>query len=950
MQALIYICFLLSGATGLVYEVIWGRYFQLFIGSTTYAHAVVLGAFMGGLALGNFLFGRVADRRYRKLALYGWLELGIGTTCILFPMFFNVLERLYFAVASTNPESGGNQLLKLVLSAIAILPPTVLMGGTLPVLSKFVIERMQEVGSKVGRLYFLNSVGAMAGTLLAGFYLVATFGLGASMMLTGAVNITIGLLFLVLKAREALPATTDGARTAPAPAPDNDLLYSRLQARWTLVLIGLSGFLTMLYELVWIRLLALVMGGSTYSFSIMLFSFIGGISIGGMIVSMLMRKERDAIRLLAVCEMGVFASLLLMIPAYERLPYIYNLLESMLSRTEATFALYQGLKTLIASGVMAIPTILIGMTLPLATKVAVRGLQTLGRGVGTAFSINTVGNLLGATLGGLLIIPALGLQWTIELAILGSGLIGAAFWCLGTTARPMVRFGPLAATLALFLIFSAVSGRWDHQVLNAGGYRVRNRVADSYQEYVNTINQWEMLYHEDGPTCSVIVRRRVTGTKELSLKVNGKSDAGTGEDMRTQLFLGHLPLLLHQNPERALVIGLGSGITASAVLKHPVKSCDVVEISPAVVKASAFFDEISGAPLNDPRCHLFVADARDHLQLQPEASYDVIISEPSNPWIAGIGNLFTVEYFQSAARRLAKGGLMLQWLHLYEMDDEILAVALNSFGAAFPQVTVWNPWGLDILLLGSMEPLKPDLELIAQRLADPVVAASMNPTFLTPRTNSLVSFLSLQMMGSERFRTFYPGEGRVNRDHYPVLEYEAPRAFFLGKMVTGLFLRDERHRPRTGNGLYIADYLGNLEVTTAEIEELAAYFGHLTNASDARILQALAWHYVHRDGGSPDAIDLYLRVANKSLAGEEILWSEKASGGKFTPADWERYRQFAARTLKQAVSVFTQPDFALYDKIHRRCLELFPERADELNEERMKLRERLMHLSSDSRS
>ena len=940
MQALIYFCFLVSGATGLIYEVIWGRYLQLFIGSTTYAHAVVLGAFMGGLALGNFLFGRVADKGFRKLALYGWLEVGIGATCILFPMLFGLLESLYFAVASTDPEAGGNQLLKLLLAAVAILPPTVLMGGTLPVLSKFVIERMQEVGSKVGRLYFLNSVGAMAGTLIAGFYMVATFGLGASMMITGSINIVIGLLFLVLKSREPIPTAPSASQDEDSPAQDG-LLYTPLQARWTLVLIGLSGFLTMLYELVWIRLLALVMGGSTYSFSIMLFSFIGGISIGGIIVSVLMQRDRDAVRLLAICELGVFVSLLLMIPAYERLPYVYNLLETMLARTDSTFAIYQGLKVLLAAAVMALPTILIGMTLPLATRVAVRGLRTLGRGVGTSFSVNTMGNLLGATLGGLIIIPALGLQWTIELAILGSGLIGAAFWWLNAPAKPAVRFAPLAASIVIFIIFSATTGQWNSHVLNAGGYRAKSLIADSYDDYLATINEWEMLYQKDGPSCSVVVRRQLAGRKELSLKVNGKSDASTGEDMRTQLYLGHLPLLLHPDPKKTLVIGLGSGITAGAVLKHPVESCDVIEISPAVVEASAFFDDVSGAPLEDPRCHLYVADARDHLQLQPEASYDVIISEPSNPWIAGIGNLFTIEYFQSASRRLAPGGLMLQWLHLYEMDDEVLAVALNSFAAAFPHVTLWNPWGLDVLLLGSMEPQQPDLDLVARRLADPDIANSINPEFISPRTDSLLGFLSLQMMSDERFRKFYPGEGRVNRDHYPVLEYEAPKAFFLGKMVTGLFLRDERHRSRRGSRLYLADYLGNRDLTPDEIEELADYFRHLANASDARLLQALAWHFVHHDGGSPEAVSLYLDVANKALAGEEILWSEKARGTDFTPADWDNYRRFVTRTLTQAVSVFTQPDFRLYDKLHNRCLELFPERAATLGEERTRLRQRL---------
>ena len=364
MNAFIYLCFLLSGVTGLVYQVLWGKYLQLFLGAGSYAHAVVLATFMGGLALGNALFGRFADRRVGKLALYAGLELGIGLSCLLFPAFFNLLSQAYLALASSDPESFGNLAVKFVFAVCAMLLPTVLMGGTLPVLSKYVIRKMTDVGSKVGWLYFINSIGAVAGCVLAGFWLIAHFGLELSMVGTAAVNLAIGAAFLYLRRFESLPAGAERvtaarhAETAETPLRS----YTNGQIGGVVLFIFLSGVVSMVYEVAWTRLLTLVMGASSYSFSVMLMTFIGGISIGGVLVSLIMRKDRNALLLLALCELGVFVSLLMMLPVYERLPFYFNGLAALFSRTPAAFTLYQVSKVATCFLVMAVPTILNGMT------------------------------------------------------------------------------------------------------------------------------------------------------------------------------------------------------------------------------------------------------------------------------------------------------------------------------------------------------------------------------------------------------------------------------------------------------------------------------------------------------------------------------------------------------------------------------------------------------------
>ncbi len=320
MRAIIYLCFLLSGVTGLVYEVLWGKYLQLFIGATSYAHTIVLATFMAGLAIGNSLFGRLSDRTRRVLLLYAVLELGIGLACALFPAFFGGLTQVYLSLASSDPAATWNLVLKIMLAVSSFLVPTVLMGGTLPVLARFTVRHVSEVGNKVGFLYFINSAGAMMGCLLAGFVLIPEYGLELSVILTAMVNIAIGLLFLLLRRfEEPLPQAV--ADESPGAVQAGTRSYTETQVRGVYLVVGFTGVLTMIYEVVWIRLLGLVLGSSTYSFSLMLFTFIGGIAIGGAVVARIMRKDRDALHLFALCELGLFASLLLVMPLYDRLPY-----------------------------------------------------------------------------------------------------------------------------------------------------------------------------------------------------------------------------------------------------------------------------------------------------------------------------------------------------------------------------------------------------------------------------------------------------------------------------------------------------------------------------------------------------------------------------------------------------------------------------------------------------
>jgi len=931
MRLLIYFCFFLSGLCGLSYEVLWAKYLKLLTGTDAFSYAVVLVTFMGGLAAGNALFGRISDWRGRKLSLYGVLELGIGISCALFPCFLEAASRLYFRFASSDPGAAGNLALKFALSAVTMLLPTILMGGTLPVLSRYTIRHIRELGSKIGLLYFINSAGAACGCLVTGFYLVSGLGLEASVYLMAAVNMGIGILCLCLRSyeqtREAdsaaspaecalrgLPAAGENALANPAAGTNAEIIL-------TYAGIFLSGILAMSLEVIWIRLLSLVLDSSAYSFSIMLFTFISGITLGAMAVAVIMRKKRNALLLFGLSELGVFVTLAALMPVYERLPYYFNVLACMLVREESNYPVYLTIKILIAILIMAGPTICIGMTLPLASSVCVRRINILGRGIGSVFSVNTVGNLLGAALCGLVVIPVLGLQKTMEAIILLSGMLGAVLLAAAMRNRGMWRYAVPATVPLIFLASCALTADWSGAVLNSGYYRLTGRIAQSYQEYLAKRETNEVLFHEDGPDVSVVVTRCKKETyDQLSLRVNGKTDASTGLDMDTQVLAGHIPLLLHQDPKDIMIVGYGSGITAGAVLRHPVARCDIAELSGSVVRAARLFNFVSGNPLADPRARLWIADGKEFLRLQPEKSYDIIISEPSNPWMAGIGNLFSVEYFAEAARHLKPGGMMVQWLQLYETNDEIISILLNSVRSVFPYATVWN-LNNDIIVIASLFEQRPDYALLESRLKDPKIMADLTHPLLSAGIKTPLQLLSAQMLSSETFGSLFRGRGPLNSDYFPVVEYAAPKALFCNSVPENFIRADDRLKAREGNRLLVSGYTGSRDLSTEEMLSLQNLFAARFGKTEKAISGILSYDLFMRGNAAAAAvIDRLMTEDSLDWLARRRLWEAKAASGAMTRADARDYLNFEFKLLTEKTSVFAEPDrtaFKTAQKLNR---------------------------------
>lgn len=797
-QGLVSLLFFLSGSTGLIYEVLWAKYLALYLGSTAQAHAMVLATFLGGLALGNSLLGPWGDRVRSRLTLYGWLEMGIGVLGVLSPLLLSLFSQSYVATAKSGLLHPAVSVgLKISLCAGILLLPAMLMGGTLPVLSRYATRTLSQLESSVSWLYFLNSAGAVLGALLAGFYLIPKFGLDASVSLTAILNVAIGLAALVLGKKIQEKTVSEETKEAPAaagfePGPVHvQIMY------WGVLV---SGFFALVYEIAWIRILSLVLGSSTYSFSLMLSAFIAGIAVGSLLIAKRIAPRINSYLLFGLAELGIAVSILVTLPLYDRLPYYFILISQSLNHTPGAFQVYNAIKFLFCFLLMLLPTVFLGMTLPLAVRVVTSGMDQVAGKVGRIFSMNTAGNVLGAVAAGVFLMPLFGIKGMIEMGIFANMALGMLVVGTAPGWDKAQKAAAAVAMLLLFWVFTWLTPSWNKLILSGGAYRM-NFAADrmSYQDFKNAYKAFSLMYYKDDSNATVSVFKQQTGA--LLLKVNGKTDASTGLDLSTQVLLAQIPLLLNPDARNVLVVGLGSGVTAGSALTHPVEKVDAVEISPAVAEAAQLFAPYNGDVLKNKRFHLYLEDAKTFLKLSNN-KYDVIISEPSNPWMSGIGNLFSVDFYKEARDHLAPGGLMVQWFHTYEMMDELVATILRTFSSVFDYVSLWNSRGNDMVLVGSSTPIQPDFQAMQEAMDEASVRADLNRIGI----GKLSSFLSLQVASDGLVRKI-AGGGRVNKDLFPILEYEAPKAFFLGKESRVIDANDERLGTDKKRHLYFLDYL-----------------------------------------------------------------------------------------------------------------------------------------------
>ncbi len=856
-------CLFVSGMAGLVYEIVWSRYLALFLGHTSYAVVAVLVAFMGGLALGNWWIGNRADHTRRPLAFYAWIELGIGAYALAFPFYYDLCQAAFLSVAR-GAEAGGVYVvvLKFLFSLAAILFPTILMGGSLPLLARLVTRSLGELRPSVAVLYFVNSAGAVAGCVVADFVWIPDMGLPSTLQAGAALNLAAGAACLLLsgwvKESQADPLESESSLPSLKPSsgrtdPNPEEQFSQHDLRLALIGIGLSGFVAMLYEVAWTRLLALVMGSSTHAFSLMLITFITGIAVGAWLIYRW--KEQGTMEAFAKAELALALTLFLSMFLYEYLPYWFSRLSSFMNRTEATYPLYEGLQALICFAVMAVPAICLGMTLPLASRIATKTVGTTGSSVGKVFAINTLGTVLGAAMTGLWFLPALGLARTFALGlVLNVGIAAAIF------ARHRLRsfWGWSAITLLIGLLVVWGAGnlfafRWE-RAFSLGLFRI-GQGPETVAAYKRSVRNINLAYYRDGAGSSVAVIEDKSSPMKLWLKVNGKTDASLGLDMGTQILVAHVPLIQHPAPKQVLVVGLGSGVTCGSALRHPsVERLDVVEISPEVAAAAKYFAAHNDNVLENPKTHLHLEDAKTFMQLTSQ-QYDVLISEPSNPWMAGVAGVFTREFYETCRSKLQPDGLMVQWIQTYETNDKVFDIMLATFASVFRHVSVWQGATGDVMLLGSSQPLNRDLARMERRFQEPGVLEDCRRMKL----ERFGVFLAHEILSPENAPYLASLNTPIHSDYYPVLEYAAQKAFFLRQDAQEWLQLDENQSPQ--GTVLLREYYRDRKIPKADYDAFRNYYFDNRDVRPA-LIRALLSRWSQEDPGNVEPLALSTRVAS----------------------------------------------------------------------------------------
>ena len=694
---LLILLFMGSGCAALVYEIVWFQMLQLVIGSTGVSLGVLLGSFMGGMCLGSLVLPHYVSVERHPLRVYAWLEVGIG---VLGLVMLGLIPLVGGAYVQVVPYGLPSVLLRALLGGALLLPPTILMGATLPAVARYV-EATPEGVSWMGFFYGGNIGGAVLGSLLAGFYLLREHDIVVATLAAFGINLLVAALAFVLSRFAAYGKREDHTVEPPRLAEPRH--------RVVLIAIALSGLTALGAEVVWTRLMALALGATTYTFSIILAVFLAMLGVGSAVGSYLSRSSANPRLAFAVCQGGAVLgiawtahSIATQLPYWPIDPSIANS-PSFVFQLDLARALWA----------LAPAPFFWGASFPFAVAASADDGQDPGALVGRLYASNTVGAILGAIGFGVVVIPWLGTQKAQQLLIATAGystflLAGPVLWGEG---RRLLRSAGALAILAV--------------VVTAGlGIAPVPPVLVAYGRYAATYEEPFTLYMGEGRNSSIAVTELDNGVRNIH--VGGKIVASTEpQDMRLQGMLGHLTGLLHEEPKTVLVVGFGAGVTAGTFVSYPsVERIVIVEIEPLVTQESAQYFEIENSRvLSDPRVEVIYDDAR-HFLLTTDESFDLITSDPIHPWMKGAAALYSAEYFDLAREHLNPGGVITQWVPLYESTTEAVKSEIATFLRAFPEGTVWgntydNGGGYDVVLAAKKGPLEIDVDTFVDRLLSP---------------------------------------------------------------------------------------------------------------------------------------------------------------------------------------------------------------------------------------
>jgi spermidine synthase len=774
MVTAVAVLFFFSGLSALLYEIALVRLLTYSFGHTIYSVTVILTTFMAGLALGSHLFGRLADRRpERGLFYYALIEGGIGLYVLFLLLVWPLTRSLErWAGVTLHPSFTAFLMIKFVASFLVLVPLTTLMGGTLPLVIRYLTARRGQLGATVGALYGSNTIGGMAGTFLSGFLLIPYLGLRATLGFGFLVNAMVcagGLLLLRAFSRAAVRAEPAEASEAPKAAsgahragsgghrtPSNAPLPATLVTVVVPLVAFASGFASLGIEVVWTRVFSSLLGPTPYVFSVILLGFLGGLGTGSFLTGKFLRQPRGE-RLILWSSLALAASAILILLVYPILPRLAEWMNAVVGPQKAasmSWIQYDGFRFLLIFVLIYVITLILGLSLPLLMRANVLQTEHTGRSIGNVYAINTVGAIAGSAVVGFLLLPHLGSSASSVLlsAMLLAGSLALLF-SLGTLkqAGGVTVLGGLAVVLAA----------------RTPTYSFTNFLGD--KPTVTEISpSSKVVFNKEDPTANVCVTRTPAGKHILF--VDGILTASDNEEIFWNLALkGHLPVLFHPHPEKVLIVGLGAGITLGAIAQHDVASITVVEIAKSVLAIQDLFRSGNLDAYRDPRVRLIENDGRDYLVTTRE-QFDVITVDQTDPPVM---MLYSKDFYEDARKALRPDGIFLQWVPLYKMSDRSLLSIIRAFEEVFPSVTVWNGKGC-LFLVGTNGALHIDLKTLAARLEQPKVKSSLT-RFGADKPEAL---LGLYLMGdkelAELLRTRDSG-GVATSDDRPIIEYLVPK-------------------------------------------------------------------------------------------------------------------------------------------------------------------------------
>ena len=892
-RVFLYSIFIASGFSGLIYESVWSHYLKLMLGHAAYAQTLVLAIFMGGMAIGAWLTGRVTQHIKNPVLLYAAVELIIGLTALVFhSIFTGTADILFMSIFPTMQSPVLISITKWSIAAILILPQSILLGTTFPLMSAGVVRLAPEItGRSLGTLYFTNSIGAAAGVLASAFIFIPAVGLPGTMMTAGIINILLALAVWLADRKTTLSFEPNKSETSDSLTGSSRLL---------MIAAFITGAASFLYEIAWIRMLAMVLGSTMQAFELMISAFITGLAFGGLWVRRRVDRLTNPLRFVAYVQliMAVFA--LLTLPAYN---YTFDLMAFFitgLNKNDAGYQIFTFVSHSLALFVMLPTTFMAGMTLPVFTSAAIKsglGEQAIGR----VYAANTIGAIVGVLAAVHFLLPLIGTQGVVVSGALLDAVLGIVL--LGYAAKKYLNLesGVTAAVMTVFLAVAIAFFKIDPVNTASGVYRYgKTHLAPGF----------EVIFHKDGKTATIDVVRGPNG--DIAINTNGKPDASVrpqqfehGSDEVTMALAGALPLALHPQAKTAANIGIGAGMTTDALLRTDVlEYVDTVEIERAMVEGERLYESLGVHRAHtDPRSRIYIDDAKTFFSTN-NLRYDIIVSEPSNPWVSGVASLFSREFYARIKNHLAEGGLFVQWLQLYESDMRNFASVFKALGAEFDDYSVYQTDDSNILIVASNggDVESPDDWIFSQpklrellfrvrvenvadirarwvgnkKLYDPVFANSV-----VPENSDYFPFLSLNSTRSRFLNDSANGPYELQISALPVLELLHPTMRFKGQNTTFSpysTFQENRRVAQATHEVLVAGENGNAELLLAikyAINVVKEYAGQCVNISGGEAQLRDAYFRVAQNTNSylseNELQQLWARVAPKNCAAEQAL-------------------------------------------------------------------------------